>query len=287
MTSSLRPALADHWCYALHDECPRFLGCLPQGNLAPYGWVLWGSPDDVELRQYLLEHGAGGLWEWDVGRGATLEDTAIVLEGLIAAGVDAPRLRPSLDALVRAFWDGASFHTVRGGRAAYWDAPSVDAAALMGYLLAWAGVHAEVVEGCARFLASSQEDGGGWRGMWFPSRLQTTWYGVRFLRGHGKGFARNVERALSWVEGTQREDGSWNGRVIDTAAAVLVLDDGAARDAGRRWLRGREGANGWAGEAVLYYWMDAAGPVAGRVFCHAQDRGAITSAWARAGLRGG
>ncbi len=277
----VRPPLVDVWVYRMTPDRPQLVRRLEQGDVAFYGPILEAS-GDAALAAYLLASATADLWEYQRGFGPTAEDSALVLEALLAAGADATVLRRSAARLVETFFDAdaGAFHTVHGGRARYWAGPSVDATAHVGWLLArldadrWAGE----IDSCRAHLRAQRDADGFWRSRWFPSVMLTTFLATRLL-----GDDALAAETRRHVAAAQRDDGSVGGSVVDTAFAVRMLD-GKARARGRAWLSSCRGPQGWAGEPVLYYTMDTDDPAV-RFFFHCVDKGPVTSAWAALALR--
>ncbi len=282
--------LVDAWVYRMTPERPQLVRRLEQGDVAFYGPILEATRE-ADLAKYLIGSATGHLWEYQHGFGPTAEDSALVLEGLLAVGTDQAVLDRSAERLVEAYFDAGTgaFHTVHGGRARYWAGPSVDATAHVGWLL-WrldaARWRAEIAA-CRAFLRAQRDPSGCWRGHWFPSVTLTTFLAARLLVTAGDDVTLlNDTRHL--LAETQRDDGSWGGGAVDTAFAIRALraldarPDAVAR--GRRWLAAQRGAEGWAGEPLLYYTMDTDDPDV-RFFFHCVDKGAVTSAWATLALR--
>lgn len=279
----MRPPLIDTWVYRMTPERPQLVRTLEQGDVAFYGPVLEAN-GDAALARTLLADAVDGLWEYEHGFGPTAEDSALVLDGLLAAGADQDVLRRSAARLVDTFFDdgAGAFHTVHGGRARYWAGPSIDATAHVGWLLSRldATRWKDQIAACRAFVRAARADDGFWRSRWFPSALLTTFLAARLL-GDDPVVA-DVRTALA---DAQRDDGSFGGSVVDTAFAVRTLADAAAVARGRAWLTLQRGPHGWAGEPVLYYTMETPDPGV-RFFFHCVDKGPITSAWATLALRG-
>jgi hypothetical protein len=281
--------LIDAWVYRMTPERPQLVRRLEQGDVAFYGPILEATRDP-ELARYLVRSASGDLWEYQHGFGPTAEDSALVLEGLLAAGTDPTVLRRSAARLVGTFFDAGAgaFHTVHGGRARYWAGPSVDATAHVGWLL-WrldAVRWADEIAACRAFLRAQRDPTGCWRGRWFPSVALTTFLAVRLLATAGRGGTLLADTRHLLAD-AQRPDGSWAGSTIDTAFAVRTLSALEVAPGvlarGRRWLAARRGADGWPGEPVLYYTMETSDPDV-RFFFHCVDKGAVTSAWATLAL---
>ena len=284
-----RPMLVDATVYRLTDTRPIFIERAREGNVAYYGLILQATRDHA-LKQYLLDCARDGLWEYQLGFGVTAEDSALVLEGLLACDVERALLEKSLQELVTKFYDAeqGAFHTVRGGRAAYWRGPSIDATAQSGYLMQCIApeAYAALVRACAAFVAREQLPHGLWQGRWFPSQMVTTFYALRLLHEINVPDYETVgAHAITAIQKAQLQNGSWRDSVIETAAAMLALrliapkQNALAR--ARVWLETQRVGNAWRGEPMLYYWFEEAGE---KFFYHCADRGEISGAWAMLAL---
>ena len=274
--------LVETTMYRLAGERPSFVQTKSECNVAYWGLVLQAEKDPA-LAQYLTRSARGALWEYQTGFGVTAEDSLLVCEGLHATGAD---IRPSLERLIALFYlpKLGAFQTLSEqrnevkdcaqGRSAYWFGPSLDATAHAGYLLHATGMRPDIVAACARYVATQPL-----QSTWFPSKLVTLFQTVRLLAATSRDVAPGIER----LRASQSLDGSFNGSVIDTSAAVLTLRAAGVRDTAvdraRAWLESRRP---WAGEPVLYYWFEV-GPTE-KLFFHCRDKGRITAAWATLAL---
>jgi predicted NAD/FAD-dependent oxidoreductase len=277
--------------FRLGDQAPAYVGQLAEGSVAPYGILLLGK-SDAAIAQRLLRARVNGLWEYSPGYGTTAADSALVLEGLFAAGVDRAILIDSLTRIRDEFYDRESgaFTTIKRGRAAYWTGPSNDTTAQIAYLMQSIAPDrfAQEIASAARYLLAHQEQRGDWKGRWYPSWVLPTSYAVRFLSAAaGKEQRAAIERALGFVARLQRADGSIAGSTIETALSVMALKAAGTHPEvlkrAEAWLRARTPRGIPAGEPVLYYWFDD--PKRGRAFFTCRDRGRLAAAWAEAALR--
>jgi len=299
--------LTDVYIYELTDNQPVFREHREEGTIAFYGLILQATKD-MRVCRYLLDSSVGGLWEYQRGFGATAEDSALVLEGLLSVNVPSATLLPHLKKLAEAFYDPeqGAFHTILHGRALYWKGPSVDATGLSGYLLHCAAPEEfhDIIAACRGYLLQTQELPGHWRSKWFPSTLIPTWYSVRLLCSDYQTGREAIERAVNHTLDRQSPDGSWNGSIIDTSAALLILKEikrlqpenvekysclRQGIENAAAWLLMREAACGRRGEPVLYYWFEQKPEyrdlsTGSRFFYHCTDKGPISAAWARLAL---
>ena len=209
------PALTSCAVYRLAQDQPHFEGMRDEGNVAFYGYRLMVEPDEA-LLDYLKSRSRDGLWEDHDGFGATSADSAIVIEGLWRAGVPAGELSPSLDALVKNFFDKESggFIVVPRGRAAYWSGPSLETTAHIGYLLQMLApdLYRETIRQAAAFVRRSRNSAGLWTGKWFPAPMLPVFQAARFLASLKQAQDREaLVKTGEAIVSRQREDGSWSG----------------------------------------------------------------------------
>lgn len=299
--------LTDVTIYQLTDNRPIFRKHSEEGTIAFYGLVLQATKD-MEICQYLLDSSVDGLWEYQQGFGATAEDSALVLEGLWSVNVPQTILLPHLRELIESFYQAeqGAFHTVRQGRAPYWQGPSVDATGLAGYLLYTIAPDefASIIPACCNYLLQVQNAQGFWRSKWFPSTLIPSWYAVRLLSSDYPANRAAIDRAVSYTVNKQSLSGSWNNSIIDTSAALLLLKtvkglqsehekQGVSLEASiekaTTWLLIEQATGGRRGEPLLYYWFEQPSQCpelipAVRLFYHSADKGLISAAWAKLAL---
>ncbi|WP_437975850.1 FAD-dependent oxidoreductase [Sorangium sp. So ce295] len=286
--------------YRLAGERPAFVQTKSECNISYYGLLLQANPSRP-LTEYLLQSARESLWEYQVGFGVTADDSLLVLEGLLAAGVGRDVLQPKLDRLVELFYSRpqGAFHSlserraeIKGcaqGLADYWLGPSVYVSAHAGHLLHRVAPerYPQEVGACTQYVAGLQEPEGYWSSIWFSSKFVTTLHAAKLLGIHGERYRPQLWRATAFILATQGHDGSWGETVLETSAAVLALEalgeaGTAALRKAKSWLRARKKPDGWEGEPMLYYWFET-GP-AEKMFFHCRDRGAVTSAWATLAL---
>jgi protoporphyrinogen oxidase len=289
------PPLTTCDLFELGEEAPRYLGRIEGGSVAPYGPLLLAEADE-EITAHLLESSVDGLWEYGPGYGVTSIDSALVLEGLLAAGVDETVLVSSLDLIRDRYLDPASggFVTMargRVGRPSYWSEPSVDTTAMIGHLMQRVAPErfAAELSAAARYLLAEQTDDGLFEARWFPSWVLATSYAVRFLarRPDPSGeYRASIERATQALVELQRNDGSVSGSVSETALLAMTLavtqNHPEALTAARAWLARQLDRGIPAGDGFSSYWLESADGA--RTFFSCKDRGRIAEAWARAAL---
>lgn len=306
------PLITAH-LYRLGDTQPVADHSRLEGDVAFYGLINRADPDP-DLAAYLWEmRAADGLWEYQRNFNSTLEDSCLVIEGLLDHDPNG-QLLDAVALLVERYGDVDTgvFHTTRGGRADYWRGPSVDGTAWAAWLLhrldpqRWGGL----ARRSAEWLWGQRMSDGGWRGTWFAQRELTEYLVIRTLVATGAIAPADLHDVALRLVGSQRLDGGWSSSVISTSTRMLSLAEiadhlaghhdlsgagygpvgpdefAAVIDAGRIWLESARHGETWPGEPILYYWFETdTGYLPGeRQFFHCHDRGAITTAWAQLAL---
>lgn len=265
--------------YTLNDRSPQFKEIADEGNIAYYGLLLAASPD-INLAKKLISENRGGLWEYHRKYGITSEDSAIVIEGLLATGISKNILLKSLSAISEKFFDSDNgcFKTVNKGRADYWQGCSVETTAHIAYLMYKVDSEkfAREIEASAKYTSLNQSEDGKWNGRWFPSSAIPSYYSVRLLSLFGERFAENISKSLSYLEKTQSVNGSWNNSIIETSAAILLIKSSGiktgALSKAETWIT----KSTFKAEPILYYWFDNNGS---KLFFDCWDKGFISMAW--------
>lgn len=290
------PPLTSCSIFQLTPDSPHYVGKIREGAIAPYGWLLAAEPDNRALGEYLMRmRRSVGLWEYSPGYGVTSADSALVLEGLIKAGMDEETIRSSLDAIRDHYFhtESGGFVTLAGGRASYWRGPSTDTTALIAYLMRLfdpARYSAEI-ERAAGYLLEHQEPNGLFVGRWFSSIVLPSSYAIRFLAhlpDPKQIYRPALIKASEALVALQRPDGSVMGSVMETAffaqALAVTKSHEEALAAARAWLFKELDSGLQGGEGVLHYWFD--NPTGERYFFECHDLGAITKALATMALAG-
>ncbi|MEM6321606.1 MAG: hypothetical protein AAF960_28360, partial [Bacteroidota bacterium] len=222
--------------FYLHKNQPMYLGQQAEGNVAYYGLILKVNQDE-HLQKYLWEAQVKGLWEYQKGFGVTLEDSTLVIDGLLASGISTQVLDFSIRQLVRYFYEESAgvFHTLSPirknypfcaqGRAKYWEGPSVEGTAHAGNILRhFGGAYQKIVGNCQRYVANNQHPLGFWTSRWFPSIMWGTYQAVQLLKESPITYKKALEKAKKYLINNQMENGSWQASVQETCYAILALE---------------------------------------------------------------
>ncbi|QPN61381.1 hypothetical protein H8F24_09275 [Synechococcus sp. CBW1002] len=235
-----------------------------------------------------------------------MEDSALVIDGLIDSGWNADALRNCVDLLIRSFYapDDGAFHTLFQGRSKYWLGPSLEANAFAVYFIEKlaSSSHSEVKESALRYILEQPLSPAGWKGRWFQQQALTNYYVLRALAAVGRELPHLIS-VLNHMLQSQSAGGCWNKSVISTslnalsiaclvdilpASVAMPLDPLKAIFKAESWL-GSEGGLATHGEPILYYWYETASLFCGiggrRIFYHCEDIGEIGSAFRQFSLR--
>ena len=279
--------------YKIFEDQPVFSGVIEEGDIAYYGLLLQVNYDK-KIVNYLRASEQNSLWAYHRGYGPTSEDSAIVIEGLLSAGLDKRILEKNMEVIIKEYYDSSvpGFHTVRNGNAPYWSGVKTETTAHLSYLLyeISGNKYIKIINETMLYLANLQKSDGSWDGNWFPSFTIPMYYIVRLLHLDFNKYKKNIEYAKDYLIKAQLDNGSWNNSIIETAAAILTLKtlryfngENNIRK-GRLWIDKNRIGNSWNGETVLYYWTESASEKT-KIFYICNDKGKITQAWAKLALR--
>ena len=300
----LHPLIRAH-VYVLRDDRPVFIRTIVEGDIAFHGFRLKASRCS-ELANDLWELNSNGLWEYNRGFGVTMEDSALVIDGLIDAGWDTDALKNSVDLLISHFYapDEGAFHTLFKGRSKYWLGPSLEANAFAVYFLEKLTIssQSEVKKNALEYILKQQFSPTGWKGRWFHQQALSNYYVLRALAAVGKK-RPNLISILNHMMESQGPDGSWNTSVISTSLNALsvaylveLMPDNTAISLNplqailnaKTWLRSGDSQDKQS-EPILYYWYEAASLISGignrKIFYHCEDMGEIGDALRKFSLR--
>ncbi len=300
----LHPLIRAH-VYVLRDDRPVFIRTLIEGDIAFHGLRLKAS-HCTELAKDLWELNSNGLWEYNRGFGVTMEDSALVIDGLIDSGWDTDALKNSVDLLISHFYapDDGAFHTLFKGRSKYWLGPSLEANAFAVYFIEKLAIssQSEVKKNALEYILKQPFSSTGWKGRWFHQQALSNYYVLRALAAVGKK-RPNLISILNHMLESQTPDGSWNTSVISTSLNALsiaylakLIPDSTAISLNplqailnaESWLRSSDSLNK-QNEPILYYWYEAASHISGignrKIFYHCEDMGEIGSALRKFSLK--
>ena len=300
------PPLLNAHVFTFNQQIPKFLGSQPEGNVAFYGLLL-SAFKEQSIKSYLLKASVEGLWEYNHGFGVTLEDSLLVLEGLIDNGLPKHHIKRILNLCIDKFYDTTTglFVTVKKGRSSYWQGPSIHGTAQISYLIL---KHFNLSDSLLDsqkildFLSASVTSDSLWKSRWFTNSYFTSFYVVRLLMflpdDHTTYLllSRYYERILQ----SQVSNGSWEDSPISTSSVILTLvlyrnslpitlskEIKNSLIKAINYLRQFQGQECFPSEPLLYYWYDISeiDDQFNKRFYHCMDKGRISAALASLALQ--
>ena len=299
------PPLLTAFIYHLLDERPRYIGSQKEGNIAFYGLLLLATRDR-NIYNYLLSHSINGLWEYHTGFGVTLEDSLLVLEGLIDNGLDESTYKYHLDKCIHEFYDHNTslFSTITKGRANYWEGSSVHGTVHAYYLIF--KYYQELpplvsVSQLVDYLYTELSDNHLWNSRWFVNSHFTSFYVVRLLcilPLNPKVTSLITIFAEKLIQ-TQLNNGSWDNSFLSTScclsALTLMIKNNIIPSNKQtvdvitlsvKFLRSSN-QDSFANEPILYYWYEhlSSKKDSSKRFYHCVDNGLIVKSLIDLSLR--
>ena len=304
-SKSSLPPLLTAFVYNYQLERPIFIGSQKEGNIAFYGLIL-SSTYSKTIYRYLLNHSVNGLWEYHTGFGCTLEDTLLVLEGLIDSGLDEVAYKHYFDKCIDSFYDHESglFITLVNGRADYWQGPSIHGTVHAYYLILKYYpdiINTLQIHELIDYLYSEFSNTHSWSSRWFCNSHFTSFYVIRLLciLPSSMQVCDLVYLYFEKLIQTQLYNGSWDNSLISTACALLSLKSiidskivDIKSDVIDKISRGVDCVNDLhhkthINEPILYYWYDTfnQNSESSKRFFHCVDNGLITKSLIDLSLR--
>ncbi len=296
--TTLPPLLKTH-IFTLYNDRPKYVGSKQEGNIAFYGLLL-SSSRSKKISSYLSSHSIDGLWEYHKGFGVTLEDSLLVLEGLIDDGLASERIKYHLSLCIKYFFDSnlGLFNTVNRGRANYWEGPSIHGTAHAAYLIFKYLEYPEKVISMNKlieYIKNEFTDDFVWKSRWFCNYHFTSFYVMRLLNylPCDNKIRKLVNCFYENVLQTQLSDGSWNSSPISTASVLMSLTSMRLAEIqnhknelddiiknGSEYLLNCFTKPSFPTESILYYWYDLSNNSKQNTkqFFHCMDTGKISKA---------
>ena len=246
------------------------------------------------------------MWEYHTGFGTTLEDSLLVLEGLIDSGLDELAYKYHLDKCIDSFYDHKSglFITLIKGRADYWQGPSIHGTVHAYYLILKYYpdiINTLQIQELIDYLFSEFSNNHSWSSRWFCNSHFTSFYVIRLLciLPSSVQVCDLVYLYFDKLIQTQLYNGSWDNSLTSTACALLSLKSIVdskimlcTSDYIDNFIRGVDFVNGYPHKAhtkepILYYWYDTShqNSLSSKRFFHCVDNGLITKSLIDLSLR--
>ena len=293
------PPLLSAYIYKFDQNRPCYIGSQKEGNVAFYG-ILLSASLSPEISSYLTEKSKDGLWEYHDGFGVTLEDSLMVLDGLIDSGLNHKKIQFHLHRCIDKFYDVNTglFVTLVNGRDRYWDGPSIHGTVQISYLiLKYCNNPNRIIciEKILRYIKEEFTNDFVWKSRWFTNYHFTSFYVVRLLSylQIDNQIVELINRFYQHIFQTQLSCGSWDDSVISTSSIIMALTklpkldnsyslselNNIIRNACKFLIDYKE-KQVLATEPILYYWYDTtlSENQFTKRFYHCIDSGKIASA---------
>ena len=169
--------------YKMTDTQPLYLRSRDDGNIAYYG-VIASAFKEQSIVNYLTHYSRNYQWEFHDKYGPTLEDSLLVIEGLIdATGVERVTNCFDIDQYISSYLieDCQLFSTVQNGCSNYWNGPSLMGNAHILYILEKLQINDHRINKylMIEYLLSRRNSCGLWESKWFTNNFYTSFYIVR------------------------------------------------------------------------------------------------------------
>ncbi len=305
LRSSLPPLLTA-FIYKNDFERPTYIGSQQEGNVAFYGLVLSASGSNT-LKNYLLQNSVNGMWEYHMGFGVTLEDTLLVLEGLIDNGLKEQKLQYHLNQCIHNFYDQKTglFNTLSTGRDRYWEGSSIHGTVHAYYLIFQHHKDPSTlitINDLVDYVLEEFSPKHVWNSRWFCNPYFTSFYVIRLLCLFPSNVIarRLIDAHAEQILQSQLHDGSWNNQIISTASIVLTLSSIVSNQIfesnkqikhsiklGCGFLQSKLHKKEYLNEPILYYWFDTSSSDTkhSKRFYHCVDNGQISHSLITMALR--
>ena len=265
--------------YRITSHQPVYVRSRVDGNVAYYG-VIASAYKERSIIDYLFNYQQNNQWEYHEKFGVTLEDSLLVIEGLMdAIGVPTARDLFKIEKYIDNYHlkENGLFTTVKNGCSKYWNGPSIVGNAHIIYIMKELSITDRRInkEAVLGYLLSRRRSNGLWQSKWFTNDFYTTFYVIRALLSENDTYPiLNVEETISTFVQKMKIYRSSENCVISMlyiirSLAVLLRNSRRARNEEKSHLNiievCKEYLNGlknddakYSSETLLYYWQDVA-----------------------------
>lgn len=265
--------------YKITEHQPIYIRSRIDGNIAYYG-IIASAYKENSVVDYLYNYQKDNQWEFHENYGTTLEDSLLVVEGLIDA-VGENRIKESfnIDEYISNYQikENGLFTTVKNGCSDYWGGTSVVGNAHMLYIIERLNITDNRIDKrlIVDYLLSKRKTNGLWESKWFTNRFYTSFYVIRALQSKiGFGQIINSAEMISILEQSMKTcSGSENSLIsILYIIRILVLLIKNTRKSSNidlaytklikksmKIIKGLKGGKAqYSSESLLFYWQDIA-----------------------------
>ena len=272
--------LFDSELYRITASKPNYIRSRIDGNIAYYG-VIASAFKQQNIVNYLIYYQKDYQWEFHENFGATLEDSLLVIEGLInSIGVERTKKYFNINYYINSYFldDSQLFTTLKNGCSNYWNGPSLVGNAHILYVLKKLQINEHQIdqEKIIKYLYSMRNSSGIWESKWFANNFYTSFYVLRTMVEYKQYSDKilDIVGIISILEQALRQYGSSKNSVLTKVyiirSLVLLLQTSSIRNYLHTTYRhllqeciyimkniSADEINS-SRETLLYYWQDIA-----------------------------
>ena len=272
--------LFDSELYKLTEDQPLYVRSRVDGNIAYYG-VIASAYKDEEMIEYLCNNNKNFQWEFHESYGPTLEDSLLVVEGLLdTIGVSKVREQIRVGDYIDNYLSESNqlFTTLKNGSSSYWNGPSLVGNAHMLYILEKLQIddHRINKQLIIEFLYGLRKPNGLWESKWFTNSFYSSFYIIRaLLINHDTHPILDIEEMISIIEQALLIYSASEHSIISKSYIIrsIILLIGKAKVVGRKTNNFNQIIElckkitnemktidtNLNSESLLYYWQDIKG----------------------------
>ena len=214
--------------YKITRDQPVYIRSRVDGNIAYYG-VIASAYRENSVIDYLYNYQKDNQWEFHENYGPTLEDSLIVIEGLIEA-VGVPKVRElfKIEKYINNYQmvENGLFTTIKNGCSNYWNGPSIVGNAHILYIMEKLNITDRLIDKkiIVDYLLSRRRSNGLWESKWFTNRFYTTFYVIRaLLIEDNTKIGLNIEEMISTLVQSMKTYGGSENSLISMIYIIRTL----------------------------------------------------------------
>ena len=274
--NTVLPGLFDTEIYRLTEKQPLYIRSRVDGNIAYYG-IIATAYKNRSIIEYILSKQRDYQWEFNDNFGTTLEDSLLVVEGLIdTIGVSKVKESIRIDEYIRDYLleDDKLFTTLKNGCSRYWSGPSLLGNAHMLYVINKLEIDDKRIDKqiIIKYLKKQRSSNGLWESKWFTNNFYSSYYVIRALVSYQeKNQVLDIDEMLAILEHSLRIYSSSNNAIITkiyiVKSIILLLNEYIETHYKsehskqilplcKRVINGVKNDSNRSTESLLYYWQD-------------------------------
>ena len=269
--------LFDSEIYKITEQQPIYIRSRVDGNVAYYG-IIASAYKENSVIDYLYNYQKDNQWEYHEDYGTTLEDSLLVVEGLIdAVGVSNTKEFFNIDKYISNYQiiENGLFTTIKYGCSDYWGGPTIIGNAHILYITEKLNITDNRINKrlIVDYLLSKRRTNGLWESKWFTNRFYTSFYVIRALQSMiGFGQFINSAEMISILEQSMKiyscSENSLISMIYIIRTLVLLIKNTKKssnintaytkliKDCTKMIKGLKGGISQYSSESLLFYWQD-------------------------------